>query len=57
MIDGAGGLFEAAPSTRRGGMVEVMMPWRCELLVMGNAKAIAVNLKISIQDAEGQSGG
>ena len=47
MVDQASGLFEAAPSTRRGGMAEVIFPWRCGLVVMGNA--VAPNKILSFQ--------
>ena len=50
MIDGAGGLFKATPSTRPGGKAEVMMPGRNKLVVVGDARAISKNLKILIQD-------
>ena len=50
MVDQASGLFEAAPSTRRGGMAEVIFPWRCGLVVMGDAVAPIENLELSTQD-------
>ena len=49
MIDQASGLFEAAPSTRRGGMAEVILPWRCGLVVTGDAVATIKNLELSTQ--------
>ena len=50
MIDLASGLFEAAPSTRRGGMAEVILPWRRGLVVMRNVVATVENFELSTRD-------